>query len=162
MSDLVLGRSVKNMDAEVDSAAVFDLPVGRAGRLTHARLSWSGDQLLRLELTLNIPLDDFVRLETAEAFGNRVAERTDNLRDGFDDSEPVEVALVLDTDALHAHFSGDQAARQTALLAVLEALAGTRPSPLTAPTLWTFESAVQPVPGRGFSAGYRNRTLVDA
>ena len=53
MTEGGLGRTVRALDAEVDSPAIFDPPVGHAGRLTHAKLSWSGDELVRLELTVD-------------------------------------------------------------------------------------------------------------
>ena len=69
--------------------------------------------------------------------------------------------LQLDSKALADHFAGDQSSMQQALLALLEALGEGRATSLTAPGLWTFESAVQSLPGSAVSAGYRNLSLQD-
>ncbi len=156
MIDGDVGPAVHNMDAEVDSAAIFDAPVGRAGRLTHARLSWSEAGVQRLALTVEIGLGHLATLEAAEVFGNRRATRTKNLRGGFDSSAPIELTLWLQGDALRDHFGGDEASKQTALLELLSALADGRAMALTAPETWVLESATQPLPGSTFAAGYRN------
>lgn len=160
MSDLAHRGTTTNMDAEVDSPAIFDVPLGRVGRLTHARLSWVGDVVTRLELTVDVERRRFDTLEAAESFGNRRETRSANLRGGFDHDAPVEVALWLDDAALLTHFGEPSIeARRRALVALLAALAEGRSTPLTQPRVWRFESAVQPVAGRPFAAGYRNTTL---
>ncbi|WP_428262029.1 hypothetical protein [Haliangium sp.] len=161
MTDDTVGVTVTSIDADVDSPAIFDPPIGHVGRLTHARLSWAGDEVKRLALTIEVDLDRLAILESTEAFGNRRADRSDNIRDGFDDSAPVEVTLWLDHDPLGRHFAGDEPSKEAALLELLTALADARSTSLTDPGSWTFESAVQRLPESSVAAGYRNRALAD-
>ena len=138
-----------------DSPVVFGPPVGRAGRLERLAALDLPDGSLRVALTVSVERGHFATLEAAEAFANRRAARSPNLRGGFDPHAPVSLTLWLAPALAALHFSGAPDAHRAALLALAEDLAaGRRDAAWTAPSAWTFESAVQAVHGQPFALGY--------